>query len=112
MSAGGFKARCLALLDRVARTGRTVVVTKRGRPVARVAPLDQAAPADLRGSIVHQEDIVAPVDPAPEHEHGDRAPGPVDPPDRIIVATAMHFGAILVTRDQRLRRRRDLRTCW
>lgn len=62
VSAAEFKARCLALLARVARTGRTVVVTKRGRPVARVVPLDRVAPADLRGSIVHQQDIVSPVD--------------------------------------------------
>jgi len=61
VSAAVFKARCLALLDRVARTGRTVVVTKRGRPVARVVPVDQGAPSDLRGSILHQDDIVSPL---------------------------------------------------
>lgn len=38
--AGEFKARCLALLDRVARTRESIVVTKRGRPVARLAPLE------------------------------------------------------------------------
>ena len=37
---------------------------------------------------------------------------PGDPADRIIAATALHHGAILVTRDQRLRGRRELRTCW
>ena len=34
--ASRFKARCLALLDEVSRTHDTIVVTKRGRPVARV----------------------------------------------------------------------------
>lgn len=62
ISAADFKARCLALLDRVARTGRGVVVTKRGRPVARVVPLGPAAAPDLRGSLVHQDDIVSPLD--------------------------------------------------
>lgn len=38
--AGEFKQKCLALLDRVAETGMPVVVTKRGRPVARVVPID------------------------------------------------------------------------
>ncbi|MEX1104116.1 MAG: type II toxin-antitoxin system Phd/YefM family antitoxin, partial [Dehalococcoidia bacterium] len=39
MPAGEFKAKCLALLDEVAETGEELVVTKRGKPVARVAPL-------------------------------------------------------------------------
>ena len=47
--AGDFKARCLALLDEVAETRRTLVVTKRGRPVARVVPLDP--PGSLVGSL-------------------------------------------------------------
>jgi prevent-host-death family protein len=37
--AGEFKQRCLALLDRIAQTGMPIVVTKRGRPVARVVPV-------------------------------------------------------------------------
>ncbi|MEX0784720.1 MAG: type II toxin-antitoxin system Phd/YefM family antitoxin [Dehalococcoidia bacterium] len=40
--AGEFKAKCLALLDEVAQTGEELVVTKRGKPVARVAPLSKA----------------------------------------------------------------------
>lgn len=47
--ASAFKARCLALLDEVAATRRSVVVTKHGRPVARLVPLD--APATLTGSV-------------------------------------------------------------
>jgi prevent-host-death family protein len=47
--AGEFKQRCLALLDQVAETGEALVVTKRGRPVARVVPME--APATLRGSL-------------------------------------------------------------
>jgi prevent-host-death family protein len=37
--AGQFKQGCLAILDEVARTHREVVITKRGRPVARLAPV-------------------------------------------------------------------------
>ena len=44
--ASEFKQRCLALLDEVERTGVALVVTKRGRPVARVVALDR----DGRGS--------------------------------------------------------------
>ena len=37
-----FKARCLALLDEVAATHRSLLVTKHGVPVARVVPIDVA----------------------------------------------------------------------
>lgn len=33
-----FKATCLSVLDEVARTGEPVLVTKRGRPIAKVVP--------------------------------------------------------------------------
>jgi prevent-host-death family protein len=35
IAAGEFKAKCLELLDRVARDGDAIVVTKRGRAVAK-----------------------------------------------------------------------------
>lgn len=38
--ASTFKAQCLALLDEVASTRTTVLVTKRGRPLARLVPVD------------------------------------------------------------------------
>lgn len=49
ITATQFKARCLRLLDEVAESGETLVVTKRGRPVARVEP--SAPRPDLRGSV-------------------------------------------------------------
>ena len=39
ISAAKLKARCLELMDTVAATGASVVVTKRGRPVARLSPV-------------------------------------------------------------------------
>ncbi|HZI97452.1 MAG TPA: type II toxin-antitoxin system Phd/YefM family antitoxin [Actinomycetales bacterium] len=45
-----FKARCLALIDEVARSRTSIVVTKRGRPVARLVPLDDE-PAPTLGSV-------------------------------------------------------------
>ncbi len=57
--AGEFKAKCLSLLDEVAETGETLVVTKRGKPVARVLPFEEPRP--LRGSILHEEDLVSPL---------------------------------------------------
>ena len=62
VSASEFKAKCLGLLDEVSEKGETIVVTKRGRPVARVLPVE--APASLRGSVeylVGEEELVEPV---------------------------------------------------
>jgi len=59
--AGEFKSRCLALLDRVASTGEPLIVTKRGRPVARVVPLEREGRTSLVGSVVFHDDMVAPV---------------------------------------------------
>lgn len=64
ISASQFKARCLALLDDVAESGAEIVVTKRGRPVARVVPIDDARES-LRGSVtqlVSDEELMAPID--------------------------------------------------
>lgn len=61
VTATRFKAECLGLLDDVAASRRAIVVTKRGRPVARVVPLDGPV-EDLRGSVLAQGDLVAPVD--------------------------------------------------
>lgn len=62
ISATQFKARCLSLLDEVAESGEEIVVTKRGRPVARLVPL---APAEsLEGSVtylVSDEELIAPL---------------------------------------------------
>ena len=57
--AGRFKTSCLALLDEVAATGETLVVTKRGRPVAQVTPV--APPRTLAGSIRRERDLVSPI---------------------------------------------------
>jgi prevent-host-death family protein len=63
ITASQFKARCLALLDEVAEGGGELVVTKRGRPVARVVPVN--AEASLRGSVtynVSDDELLAPID--------------------------------------------------
>lgn len=50
--ASRFKAECLAILDEVDHLKISVVVTKHGRPVARVVPVDaDAYAADLAGSV-------------------------------------------------------------
>jgi prevent-host-death family protein len=61
IAAGEFKAKCLQLLDRVATNGDAIVVTKRGRPVARVVPVEPHARRSLRGSVRYKADIIEPI---------------------------------------------------
>lgn len=60
VGAGEFKAKCLALLDEVSETGRHVLVTKRGRPVAEVVPVEETP--SLEGSIVAEGDLISPIE--------------------------------------------------
>ena len=50
-----FKAECLKLMDEVARTGRAIVITKHGRPVAQLVPV----PAAPRTSFGYMRDTVS-----------------------------------------------------
>lgn len=53
MAAGAFKDRCLKTLDDVARNRTPIVITKRGRPVAKLVPVvGPGRPRSLAGSIV------------------------------------------------------------
>ncbi len=64
--AAEFKAKCLALMDQVQRTGEPVLITKNGRPVAELRPAPGqrvASPFGLhRGAITIRGDIVTPID--------------------------------------------------
>ncbi len=76
INATDFKARCLALLDRVAETGEPVVILKRGRPVAELGPAVRAGDAypqyELRGTVVETGDILALAVPADDWESARR----------------------------------------
>ena len=64
IGAGKFKAQCLALLDEVAREHETILVTKRGKPVAKVIAVTEEKidlRERLRGSILKEQDIVSPI---------------------------------------------------
>ncbi|HEX9465122.1 MAG TPA: type II toxin-antitoxin system prevent-host-death family antitoxin [Alphaproteobacteria bacterium] len=65
IKAGEFKAKCLKLLDDVAATGDTLVITKRGKPVAELRPV-AAKPKPLvgfmKGQVKILGDIISPLD--------------------------------------------------
>ena len=64
MKASEFKARCLALMDEIAESGEEIVITKRGKPVAKLAPCE-SRPRTLFGAggeIAIRGDIIEPID--------------------------------------------------
>ena len=66
VSATEFKAKCLGLMDRVKRTRETIVITKHGKPVARLVPPEEAVPSlwgCMAGTVNIVGDIVGPTTP-------------------------------------------------
>jgi prevent-host-death family protein len=66
VKASDFKAKCLALMDEVARTGAPLVITKNGKPVADLVPHGKARPATLfgahKGLVKITGDIMSPIE--------------------------------------------------
>jgi len=66
IAAGEFKAKCLKLLDQVADQRETLLITKHGRPVARLVPVPADDSVDpigaMRGSVLWEGDIISPID--------------------------------------------------
>lgn len=61
VAATEFKARCLELMDRVAERRETYIITKRGKPVAKLVPADPPRPKDIFGCMVGQMEIVGDI---------------------------------------------------
>ena len=62
--AGQFKARCLAIMDEVKAKRQAVVITKRGKPVAKLIPAEQEKDdifGFFQGKIEIKGDIVSPA---------------------------------------------------
>jgi len=65
VAAGVFKAKCLGLLDEVRQKRKEFVITKRGKPVARLAPVQETPPewfGRMRGTGEILGDIISPID--------------------------------------------------
>ena len=66
MAVSKFKAGCLAALERVRKTRRPLLITKRGIPLAQVLPPPVEAPAGdsfgiLAGTVTEHGDILEPL---------------------------------------------------
>ncbi|MDP1526100.1 MAG: type II toxin-antitoxin system prevent-host-death family antitoxin [Rhodocyclaceae bacterium] len=64
IGAGDFKAKCLQILDAVAEQRASLVITKRGRPVAKLVPIqpETALFGAMAGSVRSEADSVSPLD--------------------------------------------------
>lgn len=62
VSATEFKAKCLALMDRVAERRETFVITKRGRPVAKLVPADPPKKKSVFGCMADRTEIVGDIE--------------------------------------------------
>ena len=64
--AGVFKSKCLALMDEVQAKRETVVITKRGKPIAKLVPADSDTDDfydSMKGKVRILGDIVGPIIP-------------------------------------------------
>ena len=60
MRASVFKARCLTVMDDVQATGEPVIVTKRGKPVVKVVPVESEN--DLFGFMAGKFKIIGDIE--------------------------------------------------
>jgi prevent-host-death family protein len=71
MPAGKFKARCLKIMDEVRSTREPVLITKKGKPVAKLVPADRNTDAIfgcLKAKMKIVGDILSPVVPPEDWE--------------------------------------------
>jgi prevent-host-death family protein len=59
--AGQFKARCLRLMDEVQSTREPVLITKKGRPVAKLVPAE-SQPEDIFGCLKDEIKIMGDIE--------------------------------------------------
>lgn len=60
-----FKAKCLAIMDQVNQQHKSVIITKHGKPVAKLVPYDEPLKSlfgALKGSVRIKGDIVGSSD--------------------------------------------------
>lgn len=65
IQAGKFKAKCLKLMDKVQRTKKRIIITKRNKPIAQLVPIEiepETLFGKMKGTIHIVGDILAPID--------------------------------------------------
>ncbi len=67
ISAAAFKAQCLNLMEDVRSTRRPLVITKRGKPVAKLVPIEEPKD-DFIGRLKGVFEVVGDLDAGPPEE--------------------------------------------
>jgi prevent-host-death family protein len=60
MPAGQFKSQCLAIMDQVQESGEPVLITKHGKPVAKLVPAQKKG-EDIFGFMIGRAKIVGDI---------------------------------------------------
>jgi prevent-host-death family protein len=65
MKASNFKTECLRVMERVRKTGRKIIITKRNIPVAKIVPIEAKEKkvfGKLKGTVLFKGDIIGPIE--------------------------------------------------
>jgi prevent-host-death family protein len=62
LPAGEFKATCLRVMEEVATYRRSVVITKHGKPVVRIVPIEPEPERDVFGCLAGEMEIVGDIE--------------------------------------------------
>jgi len=66
MKAGKFKAECLKVMEKVKKTRRKIIITKRNVPIVKVVPIEEktvgTAFGKLKGTVKFKGNIIEPID--------------------------------------------------
>ena len=64
MAISQFKAQALKILDQISQSNETIIITKRGKPLAQITPYHEpmsfSTPGQLADTLVFEEDIITP----------------------------------------------------
>ena len=72
IQAGKFKAKCLKLMDKVYRTKKRIIITKRNKPIAQLVPIEEDQESlfgKMKGTVHILGDIIAPIDEVWDASH-------------------------------------------
>lgn len=74
IKASEFKATCLKLMDEVAETGEEIIITKNGKPVAKLTPTQNRPRRTWFGAdsdkLIFLGDVISPIDVEWDAEQG------------------------------------------
>ena len=65
IAAGQFKAKCLALIDEISQTNEAIVITKHGKPLAKLVPFNNSKKSyekPLKNKATFIGDVISPLD--------------------------------------------------